>query len=684
MHPAAPTSSNRVELLIAAVSLTVVTSCAFARFISSSSFYSDDWADAADRFYTPGGVTVANVISRFHDVFAYRPVLALYVPLKYTLFGTSPALHAIWSATLGLTVAFLLYVLLREYSIERVHALMIGALTLLFPWSDSVRLWASANVQNLSIAFALAGLIAAARGFSTQSWRLHLSAGLLFAASALTYELTLPVIAASGLLHVFTVGWSRAWRRWLCDLVIVAGGVFWVRTHTPRSFSGLDLAWRHALDIAHDGGVLAARAIDPLSTEPHVKIVLGVVILTVAVGVINIWRGVPDAQKWGALAAAGSATAALGWLAFVPADPYYTPGIFGIDNRVNGLAGIGLVIATYTLLGVMASTVLAATGSLPQWTGAAVVAILAGALAVSYAVVLNRHISVWLSATRAQEKVDSALLAAFPSVPPGALVVSSGWWGYESFGVPCLRDHLGSQWASQISVQVCGGVGSPPHREPASCVRSSAGRGVRRFPADHLCCLRKGVSCQCRHRRAGASGQPCRMRRCRRDVSCGSHHKTDLLLVPQAGLIQRLVRFAAVSVTAAVIGQIALVGALYLGNWPARPAMVFSCVVSGVPAYFLNRRWVWRRTGRSHLKGEVTPFWVLTFLGLIISTWLAGIASDFAVKHFESRAAELLLVSAASFAAFGALWILKFAVFNRYVFGSDQPIATETTPANPG
>lgn len=59
-----------------------------------------------------------------------------------------------WTALLGVLVAVLLYGVLRTLGVPWFHAGPIAALTFVYPWSDSIRLWGSANPPPLSIALA--------------------------------------------------------------------------------------------------------------------------------------------------------------------------------------------------------------------------------------------------------------------------------------------------------------------------------------------------------------------------------------------------------------------------------------------------------------------------------------------------------------------------------------------------
>jgi len=141
---------------------------------------------------------------------------------------------------------------------------------------------------------------------------------------------------------------------------------------------------------------------------------------------------------------------------------------------------------------------------------------------------------------------------------------------------------------------------------------------------------------------------------------------------------RKAIRYSLVSVVAVITGQLTLIALFYFAHWSARPANIGSCIAGGIPSYYLNRQWVWGKTGRSHLIREVTPFWVLTFAGLVLSTLLAGYAGSYGEDHFDSRLVQTLLVAAASLTAFGALWILKFVAFNRFMFRTDDVATSDS------
>lgn len=136
---------------------------------------------------------------------------------------------------------------------------------------------------------------------------------------------------------------------------------------------------------------------------------------------------------------------------------------------------------------------------------------------------------------------------------------------------------------------------------------------------------------------------------------------------------QKAVRYSLVSAVAVAVNQVSLF-VLFAGlHWTARSANIFACLIGGVPNYYLNRRWTWGRTGRSHLLKEILPFWVIAFVGLAFSTWAADFAESVARDVTDSRFSQGLIVNAASLTAFGILWVGKFVFFNKVLFAPRDP-----------
>jgi putative flippase GtrA len=129
---------------------------------------------------------------------------------------------------------------------------------------------------------------------------------------------------------------------------------------------------------------------------------------------------------------------------------------------------------------------------------------------------------------------------------------------------------------------------------------------------------------------------------------------------------RKLIRYSAVSVISTIVSQVTLL--LTFGVFHAMsevPANLFANALATIPSYTLNRRWVWGKGGRSHWLREVLPFWMMSFVGLGLSSLMVWGAGAFARHHHLHHFGTSVLVNAANFVAFGALWMIKFVIFNK-------------------
>ncbi|HEV3282031.1 MAG TPA: GtrA family protein [Acidimicrobiales bacterium] len=132
---------------------------------------------------------------------------------------------------------------------------------------------------------------------------------------------------------------------------------------------------------------------------------------------------------------------------------------------------------------------------------------------------------------------------------------------------------------------------------------------------------------------------------------------------PQA---KQLFRYSMVSVvsTAVSFGVIAIVfGALHL--FGEIGSTVFANVTATIPSYYLNRKWVWGKSGRSHLVKEIIPFWTMSAIGIVVSIFGAAVAKHLGKVHHLTHIQQTVVVLAANVMSFGVFWILKYLVFNR-------------------
>lgn len=124
----------------------------------------------------------------------------------------------------------------------------------------------------------------------------------------------------------------------------------------------------------------------------------------------------------------------------------------------------------------------------------------------------------------------------------------------------------------------------------------------------------------------------------------------------------KALKYASVSAIAIVVTQVALFVTLQVLDMSPVWSNFVSVSIASVPAYLLNRQWVWAKTGRHSMRREVLPFWGISLLGLLLSTGAVAIVSRWTDAH--------LAVAATNIASFGVLWVGKYVYLDRLMFGA--------------
>lgn len=122
----------------------------------------------------------------------------------------------------------------------------------------------------------------------------------------------------------------------------------------------------------------------------------------------------------------------------------------------------------------------------------------------------------------------------------------------------------------------------------------------------------------------------------------------------------KVVRYAGVSVVVVVTTQTLLVLFNAGLGWSGVASNVGAVMLAAVPAFVLNRRWVWQRDDAHQLWGEIIPFWAYSLIGLVASTALVAVADEI---WGTTRA-----LVAANLTSFGFLWVGKFILLERFLF----------------
>lgn len=135
--------------------------------------------------------------------------------------------------------------------------------------------------------------------------------------------------------------------------------------------------------------------------------------------------------------------------------------------------------------------------------------------------------------------------------------------------------------------------------------------------------------------------------------------------------LPKLMRYAAVSAISVPIGLALLWIFLEVVDLQPVIANLAAVALSTIPNYALNRYWVWNKRGAHSVRREIAPFWAMAFLGALLSSVLVALAD-----LFTDASAVFLL---ANFMAFGMVWVFKFFLIEKYLFGGVHEAVAEVT-----
>ena len=130
--------------------------------------------------------------------------------------------------------------------------------------------------------------------------------------------------------------------------------------------------------------------------------------------------------------------------------------------------------------------------------------------------------------------------------------------------------------------------------------------------------------------------------------------------------LRHVVRFCATSGVTTLVSSallLLLYGQRLIGSEVAASAVANLSVAP--LAYYLNRHWAWSKTGPSHLKREVLPFYALTVLGLAASLAAAALVRSVVSTHHLGHDHATIILDAANLGAYGLVWLVKLVVFNK-------------------
>jgi putative flippase GtrA len=140
----------------------------------------------------------------------------------------------------------------------------------------------------------------------------------------------------------------------------------------------------------------------------------------------------------------------------------------------------------------------------------------------------------------------------------------------------------------------------------------------------------------------------------------------------------RLARAAATSVAATVVSQVVLLAVLATGG-AAAVASTLAWAAGAVLNFVVTRRWVWGRTGRPRVRRELLPYLAVIGLGGLASIGLTTLAGSLLTPLNLPHFWWVVLVDGAYVAGYALVFVVKFTLLDRLVFGRGAARIPATT-----
>ena len=122
----------------------------------------------------------------------------------------------------------------------------------------------------------------------------------------------------------------------------------------------------------------------------------------------------------------------------------------------------------------------------------------------------------------------------------------------------------------------------------------------------------------------------------------------------------KFLRYSGVSIIAVAVTQSVLWLGIEVVEWSPLIANLLSVSLGAIPAYLLNKKWVWGRQTEHSIQSEILPFWIYNFLGLALSSGCVAFVS--------TQTSSTVVVMLTNLLVFASLWIGKFFLLERVIF----------------
>lgn len=132
-------------------------------------------------------------------------------------------------------------------------------------------------------------------------------------------------------------------------------------------------------------------------------------------------------------------------------------------------------------------------------------------------------------------------------------------------------------------------------------------------------------------------------------------------------------RYTVTSVVATVASETTLLVVYGFHLMAASWAAVVASLAGSIPSYAMSRYWIWPEADRRRPARQAIAYWVVALVSLGVSSLVTGLA---AAMGPTAGAGRLWVVGLAYVGTYGGLWIVKFVVYQTFLFlpGESQAV----------
>jgi putative flippase GtrA len=139
-------------------------------------------------------------------------------------------------------------------------------------------------------------------------------------------------------------------------------------------------------------------------------------------------------------------------------------------------------------------------------------------------------------------------------------------------------------------------------------------------------------------------------------------------------------RYTGASVVAGIISEVVFVVTYWFAAVPLVASLI-AFVAGAVPNYLMNRFWAWQRNGRPDRTREVLPYAAIVIVTALTAILVTTAADRWVRDHVDAHALQVTLVAAAFLATYGTMFVMKFLLFDRFIFVDRAARTPDTTSA---